>query len=92
MHLPWLGQARQAAPGERGATGDGGVGRGRTPSTRGVRKRSNPGGAREVLFLGSAEEGAFLSLFLPPTSHTRYGFKVVGSLGSLYTAIHLQGH
>lgn len=49
------------------------------------------GGAGEVFFLRSAKEGAFLSLLLPPTSDNRYGFKSVGSLGSLHTAMNLQG-
>lgn len=49
------------------------------------------GEAGEVFFLRSAKEGAFLSLLLPPTSDNRYGFKSVGSPGSLHTAIHLQG-
>lgn len=91
MHLPWQGQARQAALEERTAAGDGGVGRGRTSPTRGVGKQSQPGGAGEVLFLWSAEEGAFLPLFLPSTCDTRYGFKVVGSPGSLHTPIYPQG-
>lgn len=48
-------------------------------------------GAEEVFSLRSAKEGAFLSLFLPPTTLNRYGFRSVGSPGSLHAAIHLQG-
>lgn len=44
-----------------------------------------------MFFLRSAKEGAFLSLLLPPTTHNRYGFKSLGTPGSLHTAIHLQG-
>jgi len=55
--LGWGRPGRQ--PQRRGQHQDRGVGRGRTTSTRRVGKRSHPGGAGEVLFLGSAEEGAF---------------------------------
>lgn len=52
VHLPWLGQARQAAPQERAATRSRGMWRGRTSSIRRVGKRSHPEGLERCFSSG----------------------------------------
>lgn len=72
VHLPWLGQARQAAPQERAATRSRGICRGRTSSIRRVGKRSHPEGPercfssgvprRELSSLSSSHQPATLGM------------------------------